>query len=280
MPADEGGDLAGTNRVLAATGTFFTYPLEDAFAVIAAAGFDGAEAMVTTDRRTQTPAMLTALSQRHGLALPVLHGPFLLFTRSVFGRDPRGKVARSVDLAEAIGAATVVTHAPYRWELGYIRWLPDEITRIRAERGITVTVENMYPVRVRGVGLGFHAGLDLDELRGFGPITLDTSHLAVTGLDLLAAYRVMADRVAHVHVSNNAGLGWDNHAPLDSGVLPVGEFLEELAADGYRGDVTLELNLRSLFEDRRRLIAVLRENVELARAHLAEGARRAAPSRT
>jgi sugar phosphate isomerase/epimerase len=264
--------------VLAATGPFFTYPLEDAFAVIADAGFDGAEAMVTTDRRTQDPAALMSLSRRHGVPLPVLHGPFLLLTRTVFGTDPRGKMARSVDLAEAIGARTVVTHAPYRWEVDYTRRLPDEIARIQAEREITVAVENMYPVRMRALmpNLEFsvHEGLDLAELRRFGPITLDTSHLAVAGLDLLESYRQVARHVAHVHASNNAGIGRDSHAPLDTGVLPVCEFLEELGASAYRGDVTLELNLRSLFDDRKRLVAVLRENVELARAHLAAGARR------
>jgi sugar phosphate isomerase/epimerase len=174
----------------------------------------------------------------------------------------------------------VVTHAPYRWETEYIRWLPDEIARIRAARGITVTVENMYPVRIRGLELGLHAGLDLSELRRFGHLTLDTSHLGVAGLDLLASYREVAGNVTHVHAANNAGLGKDNHAPLTSGVLPVLEFLEELGASSYGGDVTLELNLRTLFEDRGRLVEVLRENVSLARAQLARGARRAEPSRT
>jgi sugar phosphate isomerase/epimerase len=264
--------------VLASTGPFFTYPLEDTFAVIAEAGFDGAEIMVTTDRRTQDPATLSALSRRHGVPLPVVHGPFLLLTRTVFGTDMRAKVARTVALAEELGATTVVTHAPYRWEIDYTRWLPGEVARVLAERGITITVENMYPVRVRSLELGLHAGLDLDELRRFGPLTLDTSHLAVAGLDLLPSYRAVADQVAHVHASNNAGLGKDTHAPLTSGVLPVCELLEELSAGGYRGDVTLELNLRSLHEDRRRLVEVLRENVELARSHLAHGARRAQPS--
>jgi sugar phosphate isomerase/epimerase len=265
--------------VLASTGPFFTYPLEDTFAVIAEAGFDGAEVMVTTDRRTQDAATLTALSRRHGMPLPVIHGPFLLLTRTVFGTDLRAKVARTLALAEGIGATTVVTHAPYRWETEYIRWLPAEVSRVRAERGITVTVENMYPVRVRSLELGLHAGLDLEELRRFGHLTLDTSHLAVAGLDLLPSYQAVADQVAHVHASNNAGTGRDTHAPLNDGVLPVCELLEELTASGYAGDVTLELNLRSLHEDRRRLVEVLRENVELARSHLAQGARRAEPSR-
>jgi sugar phosphate isomerase/epimerase len=239
--------------------------------------------MVTTDRRTQDPATLLALSRRFGVGLPVLHGPFLLLTRTVFSTDLRVKVARSVELAGKLGARTVVTHAPYRWETDYTAWLPGEIARIQAEREITVTVENMYPVRMRNFmrnfEFGVHEGLDLADLKRFGPVTLDTSHLGVAGLDLLASYRELAPHVAHVHAANNAGLGRDNHAPLADGVLPVCEFLEELAAGAYHGDVTLELNLRSLFEDRKRLVAVLRENVELARAHLAAGARRAEPSR-
>lgn len=244
--------------------------------MIAVSGFDGIEIMVTTERETQDPAALRELSQRHGLSIPVVHGPFLLLTKGVFGTDPKEKIARSVDLAEGVGARVVVTHAPYRWEVGYADWLPDEIARIHAERGITVTVENMFPVQVRGLRLAFHAGTELEAMRRFHYLTLDTSHAAVAGLDLLPAYRSVSDEVVHVHASNNAGTGRDTHAQLEDGILPVGEFLEELTIRGYTGAVTLELNLRGMLEDRERLIETLRHNATLARIYMERGLRRSA----
>lgn len=260
--------------MLAATGPFFPYPLDAVFGVIARSGFDGVEVMVTTERETQDPDALRALSERHGLDIPVIHGPFLLLTKGVFGTDPREKIARSVDLAAAVGARVVVIHAPYRWEVGYAEWLPDEIARIHAERGIMVTVENMFPIQLRGLRVSFFAGTELAAMRQFHFLTLDTSHAAVAGLDLLPAYRSAVDEVVHVHASNNAGSGRDTHAPLDDGVLPVGELLEELTIRGYTGAVTLELNLRSQMEDPERLAGTLRHNATLARIYMERGLRR------
>ena len=266
--------------MLAAAGPFFPYPLDDVFKVIARSGFEGVEVMVTTERETQDPAALLALSERHGLPIPVIHGPFLLLTKGVFGTDPREKIARSVDLAEAVGAGVVVIHAPYRWEVGYAEWLPGEIARIHAERGIMVTVENMFPIQLRGLRVSFFAGTELEAMRQFRFLALDTSHAAVAGLDLLPAYRSVADEVVHVHSSNNAGTGRDTHAPLEDGVLPVGEFLEELTIRGYTGAVTLELNLRSQMEDAERLAATLRHNATLARIFMERGLRRSTATPT
>jgi sugar phosphate isomerase/epimerase len=241
--------------------------------VIAEAGFE------TTDRATQRSDRLARLAAAHGLPVRALHGPFLVLTKRVFGLDPRSKVTRSVALAEALGAPLVVTHAPYRWQLGYGDWLAAEIDRVRTERGVTVTVENMFPVLVGQRRLGFHTGMDLAELRRFHHLTLDTSHLAAAGQDLLGAWRAIGDLVSHVHASDNAGLGRDSHLPLGQGAVPAAGFLEELAAGGYSGDVTLEVNFRPLLGDRRKLVSAMRQQAELARHHLSMGLRRAQATR-
>jgi sugar phosphate isomerase/epimerase len=97
----------------------------------------------------------------------------------------------------------------------------------------------------------------------------------VAGGDLLAAWDELAERVAHLHVSNNDGRGRDTHGLLERGVLPIGEFLEEVGAGGFGGAVTLELDVRTWADDRRALLEVLRENLHIARARLASGAARA-----
>jgi sugar phosphate isomerase/epimerase len=104
---------------------------------------------------------------------------------------------------------------------------------------------------------------------------LDTSHLAVAGGELLAAWDELADRVAHLHVSNNDGRGRDTHGLLDRGVLPIDEFLQEVGGGGFGGAVTLELDVRTWADDRRALLEVLRENLAFARTQLAKGATRA-----
>jgi len=261
--------------VLAATGPFHGRPLEEAFSAAAEAGYDGVELMVTTDRATQDPVEINRLAARWDQPVKALHGPFLLLTRRVFGTDLKTKVTRSVELAEAVGASVVVTHAPFRWEVPYMDWLPSEILRVREEQGVTVTVENMFPVIVRGMRLGFHAGMELAGLRRFRYITLDTSHLAVADVDPMEAWDIVGDQTVHIHAANNAGNGRDSHAPLEVGVVPVTRFLEELGARGFTGAVTLEINFRPLLGDRIQLVAAMRHELELARRCLAKGRRRA-----
>jgi len=264
--------------VLAATGPFYMHSLEETFETIAEAGFDGAELMITQDRLSQDPHRMAAVAARYDLPVRAVHGPFLLATWLVFGTDPKGKIERCVAFAEAAQVSTIVIHPPYRWQLRYTDWLVERIVEVREATGVTIAVENMFPVWVNGRPLPFQSGIELAELGRYPWVTLDTSHLAVAGIDLLEAQAELGDRVVHVHASNNAGRGRDTHAPLDQGVLPVPEFLERLGQTGFGGAVTLELDVRPWTEDRAGLIAVLRDNVETARKHLAAGAERAEAS--
>ena len=136
--------------VLAATGPFFMFSLEETFELIADAGFDGVELMITQDRLSQDPHRLGALAARYGLPVPAVHGPFLVATWLVWGTDPRRKIDRCVRFAEAAGVSTVVIHPPYRWQAAYAEWLEEAMVRIRADTGVTIAVENMFPVGAGG----------------------------------------------------------------------------------------------------------------------------------
>jgi sugar phosphate isomerase/epimerase len=261
--------------VLAATGPFFMFSLEETFELIAEAGFDGAELMITQDRVSQDPHRLGALAARYGVPVPAVHGPFLVATWLVYGTDPKGKIDRCVRFAEAAKVSTVVIHPPYRWQTAYAAWLDEAILRIREETGVTIAVENMFPVNVNGRALRFFSGTLPSELTRWPALVLDTSHLAAAGGDLMMAWDDLADRVVHLHVSNNDGRGRDTHGLLDRGVLPVPEFLEEVGAAGFGGAVTLELDVRAWADDRPALLEVLRENLDIARLHLAAGDHRA-----
>jgi sugar phosphate isomerase/epimerase len=127
----------------------------------------------------------------------------------------------------------------------------------------------MFPVRVRGRKLAaFHAIRTLEDLEGFEHVVLDTSHAAVAGLDLLEALRALRGRLAHVHLSNNAGKGWDSHLPVTEGVLPLDRFLAALAADRYAGTISLELDLRRYLADPTELRRILVANREFCTTRL------------
>src|SRR5919204_1014641 len=253
--------------LLFSTAPFFRQPLREAFRSIADAGFGAVEVMVTQDPDTQHPTRLRALADEHGLRVGAIHAPFLLVTRRVWGTDPIGKIYRSVQVAEQVGAPLVVIHPPYRWQLRFRRWIDRSLAEFSARTGVTVAVENMFPVGGER-GLTFHAGQDLDELDGYPYMVLDTSHAAVAGIDILEAYQRFRDKLVHVHLSNNAGKGWDSHLPVYEGVLPLDRFLGLLATEGYRGTMSIELDLRPYLEDGDALHEVLVRNREFCETHL------------
>jgi sugar phosphate isomerase/epimerase len=246
-------------RLLFSTAAFFRQPLREAFRHIAAAGYDAVEVMVTQDPYTQEGHLLLGLARDHGLSVEAIHAPFLLITRRVWGTEPTGKVYRAVQLAEAVGARLVVIHPPYRWQTRFRRWLETDLTAFCERTGVTVAVENMFPIPLPGQrSVRLHAPPNPEDFDGFPHLVLDTSHAAVAGLDILDAFHRHHDRIRHLHLSNNAGRGWDSHLPVHlPGVLPLAEFLSHVAANSFAGTVSLELDLRPWMRDEAELHDVL-----------------------
>src|SRR5438034_3267311 len=198
--------LKTSPRLLFSTAPFFRLPLREAFRHIADAGFTSVEVMVTQDPHTQEPHLLGPMAREFGLAVEAIHAPFLLVTRRVWGADPTGKIYRAVHLAEEVEAPLVVIHPPYRWQVRFRRWIEGNLAEFSARTGVTVAVENMFPITFGADrGLTFHAGQQLDELDHNPYLVLDTSHAAVAGIDILEVYRRYRDKIVHVHISNNAG---------------------------------------------------------------------------
>jgi sugar phosphate isomerase/epimerase len=258
-----------TPRLLLSTAPFYRYPLREAFRHAREAGFEAVEVMVTTDPATQDARSLSELADEFGLRIGALHAPFLLLFRRVWGADPVGKIYRGTQVAESADIPLVVVHPPYKWQLRFRQWVDDSLAEYSARAGITIGVENMFPLKLRGDrGLRFHASQDFEDLDRYPQLVLDTSHLAVAGFDIVDAYRRYRTKVVHFHVSNNAGRGWDSHLPVDEGILPLADLLDEVAADGFGGTMALELDLRSYLGDDEAVREVLVRNREFCERRL------------
>lgn len=257
--------------LLFSSAAFFARPLADTCRLVAECGYTGIEVMVTKDPASQDPATMRRLADEHGLAIGALHAPALLLTRRVWGTDPVGKIDEAIRVAEQAGIPLVVMHPPYRWQHGYRRWLVDELPILEQRTGVTVAIENMFPVHIGSRPLTLHSNQDLDELEGIPHLVLDTSHAAVAKHDLIGVRQRFARRLRHVHLSDNAGRGWDSHLPPGDGVLPLDDFLDDLVASGYAGAVTLEVDLRRFLTDPDQLREVLIAMRTKAEARLANG---------
>lgn len=243
--------------VLFSSAAFFARPLSWTFRLAAECGYRGVEVMVTKDPESQDPRRIRSLADEYGLTVGALHAPCLLLTRKVWGTDPVRKIDRSVEAAADAGIPVVVVHPPYRWQAAYRRWLVDELPHVEERTGVAVAVENMFPVRVGGRDVTLHANQDLEALEGLHHLALDTSHAAVARHDPVEVRRLFGERLRHVHLSDNAGKGWDSHLPPGDGVLDIDGFLEDLAGAGYQGAVSLEVDLRPALGHMERLATVM-----------------------
>lgn len=246
------------------------WDLERTFGTIAEAGFDAVELMVTRDPRTQSPQVPLELARKEGLRFVALHAPMLVVTKRVWGPNFLQIIDRSADLAKELGTDLVVVHPPFLWDVKYQAWLLGELEAYRASRQAVIAVENMFHLWVRGRAVRGHRWLSPADLADFPEITLDTSHCGVDGIDILAALDRVGPHLSHVHLSDSRCDHRDNHALPGSGVLPLDAFLRRLPEVGYQGTVALELDLRGLTSEPKRLVESLIQAREYCLERLAQ----------
>lgn len=230
--------------------------------------------MVDKREDSQDLEALRSLQSSSGLDVCSVHAPFLLASRKVWGR-PMEKIKRSMRLARELGSAVVIIHLPYFWQVEYARWLYHNVNQLNRETRLTVAVENAIYVNLRRrVNLSFFN--NLDDLATFENLVFDTSHFAISHTDIFAAWDRLMTRVKHIHLSNNYLKGFDDHELPQDGNLPLDRFLETIAADGYSGIVTLELNPGSLGAKvgREEVAANLAGSLEFCRKHFEAGTAR------
>ena len=265
-------------NVQCSTGPFWAFDLERAMDALAEAGFTEIELMVTRDTRTHEPDIPLRLAEERGLRIASVHGPFLVITKSVWGLDPIGKIERGIKMCQAFGADTLVVHPPFLWERSYATWITEHAEESLADTGVKVAVETMYPKWVAGRKLRGYRWLDPAELAAAAShVVLDTSHLSVARQDILDGYEILAPRLEHIHLSDNAGDGKDGHLELGSGSLPLVRLLSELRRTKYAGTISLELSVSRYLQRQEELVAMLARDrmfVEerlKGRAHISKG---------
>jgi len=231
-------------------------------------GYDAVEVMVGIDALSQQTSAVKQLSDHHGMPVCAIHSPCLLFTQRVWGTDPWGKLERSAEMAEAVGAETVVVHPPFRWQKEYAAGFVDGIAALEVSTGIAFAVENMYPWRAssrRGMEM-YLPSWDPSDF-DYAHTTIDLSHAAIARSDVVEMAERLGDRLRHVHLTDGTGSAKDEHLVPGRGVMEAERFLHHLTDTGFAGDVVIEINTRrcSTIEERERDLA---ESLAFAREHL------------
>ncbi|WP_030163753.1 sugar phosphate isomerase/epimerase family protein [Spirillospora albida] len=251
------------------TASVYPEKVPSAFEIAALLGYDGVEVMVSTDASSQDLTVLRRLSDYHQVPIKSIHAPCLLLTQRVWGRDPWGKLVRSKEVAEELGADVVVVHPPFRWQREYARDFVTGLDRMQEETDVLFAVENMFPLKARGAEAGMYLPDWNPVDQDYPYVTLDLSHTAVSRSDALDMAERLGDRLRHVHLADGIGItNKDEHLVPGRGSQPCGPMLENLAENGFQGHIVLEVNTRRAASRADRL-EDLAEALAFARLHLA-----------
>jgi sugar phosphate isomerase/epimerase len=238
-----------------------------AFEIAATTGYDGVEVMVGVDSMSQDSTVLRNLVQHYQIPILSLHAPCLLITQRVWGTDSWGKLIKADEVAQLLGAETVVVHPPFRWQRDYAKKFESGIAELNANSPVTFTVENMYPWRAgRGSVPAYAPDWDIRK-HDYSSLTLDFSHTAVSRTDPQDMIRDLGGRLGHIHLADGTDSAADEHMVPGRGTQPLPESLALLKSTGFDGAVITEISTHSAVTREQR-IADIRESLEFGRAHL------------
>ncbi len=254
-------------RIGLSTSSVYPESTAHGFAYAAALGYDAVEVMVGIDALSQQTSAVKQLADHHGVPICAVHAPCLLVTQRVWGTEPWGKLERSAAMAAEVGAGVVVVHPPFRWQREYARDFVDGIAALENSSGIRFAVENMYPWRAtRRRGAEMYApGWD-PSAEPYANATIDLSHAAIAGSDVVEMAERLGPRLRHVHLTDGSGSAKDEHLVPGRGTTGASAFLHHLAGTGFAGEIVVEINTRKAGgRDERE--ADLRDSLAFAREH-------------
>ncbi|WP_067703171.1 sugar phosphate isomerase/epimerase family protein [Nocardia jejuensis] len=276
----------GEVRVGLSTASVYPENTEAAFRYAAELGYDGVELMVWAEPASQSISTVQQYAHKYSIPVLAVHAPCLLISQRVWGADPIAKLTRSVHTAEALGAATVVVHPPFRWQRRYADGFAKQVAELESSSPVAVAVENMFPMRAdtlfRGDGsirrlerrggrpgpaiTTFSPSYDPTDV-GFRHYTLDTSHTATAGVDPLALAERMGSGLTHLHLADGRGAAHDEHLIPGEGTQPVAELCAALLDKGFDGQAVIEVNTQMARTTMDRA-AMLNRALVFARQHL------------
>lgn len=211
------------------------YGLNRIFQLVKEAGYDGLDLYIDPhDFDTQDANYIKELIAEHNL--PVIS---LQTHKNANAKN----VIEAVEMAKEIGTKVVIVQPPKLFNFKYIKWLTNEVPKIRQREEISIALENASAEMFLGI-IPEHAMNNLNELRKFKHAALDTTRVAQKKQDLIRVYHILRKYLVHVHISNvKKGKGY---AMPDEGILPLESFLTKLKQEGYRGAISFKINPKFL----------------------------------
>ena len=185
------------------------------------------------------------LEEIDGIRNRVLHAPFNELFPCAIDKKARAlaseRYRQAIQLAKSYRAAKVVIHGGYNPWIYYPVWYVEQSVLfwrefLQEDPGVEIVLENVLEEEP-GMLLNIVASIDKPNLR----LCLDVGHVnAYAKVPVMQWLESWKDYLSHFHIHNNDG-SWDTHSPLNSGSIPMGDFLDRATALCPDATFTLEL---------------------------------------
>lgn len=148
------------------------------------------------------------------------------------------RVKELAEMAKELTAKVLILQPPKILDFKLASWLKSEVPKLREENFLSIALENAPT----GTFLGFipeHALSNINDMKEFKHISLDTARIGEQRKDLIRAYAVFKKFLVHIHLSNfHHG---QKYSPPNEGILPLESFLTKLKQDRYPGAISIKI---------------------------------------
>ncbi len=210
------------------TASLHKYGLNRIFEFAKAAGYDGLEIGVDkANYDTQNAEYLKQLSEAHQMPIMALHAPT---------NGAQKSVEHTIRMAEFLGCPMVVITPPRLLDFKFTSWLKKEVPGLRKKKNIQIALANANGNTILGF-LPERALNNLEALKKFGMVALDTSSTVSKKWDLMRIYEHLRKLVVHIHLSN---VRYHREYSLpNEGILPLESLLKKLKKDNFKGAISV-----------------------------------------
>lgn len=239
-------------KIVLSTDTLKGYGLNRIFEFAKELGFNGIDlALDAKDFDTMDIEYISRLSTETGMPVVAI--------QALDNAKPKD-LNHTIEMAKALGTKVIIVQPPKMLDRKYSEWLKKEVPNIRKKEEISIALENASSK----MWLGFipeRVMNSMSELKKFKHACLDTSRAAEKKEDILGAYGNLQKFLVHIHISNvSKGKGYQ---PLTHGSLALESLVSRLAADDFKGAVSIKINPKYLHaKDKTEALNVLKESKE------------------
>lgn len=215
------------------TGCLYKYGLNRIFEFTKDAGYEGVDIILNDIFDTRDPDYLLRLQEFFKIPIVSL---------SLQSDASPKRFQSALEIAETVGVPVLNARPPLFTNLRYAQWFKNEIPKIQKKTKVKICIEN--PPATTGIFLPQYSLRNIEDLRRFDYICLDTAHLASQRLPLLRVYKIIRKRLEFVYISNFHN-GMYNQ-PLDEGEIPLESFLTHLRKDNFNKPICIKFSLEAM----------------------------------